>query len=451
MFRHRTLQPLADRGPLRVMFLLTSMPVGGAETLLVNLIRRLDRNRFAPELCCLKSLDVLGEEMAQEVPTFSGFIANKFDVRVLGRLTRLFRERRVDAVITVAAGDKMFWGRLAAWRAGVPVIASALHSTGWPDGIGRLNRWLTPITDAFIGVAAPHVEHLVQVEGFPENKVRLIPNGVDVQRFCPRGDCPNFARGGHAPSNEVSEQDGTVPFSAAAPFSPLALRASLGIPATAPLVGIVAALRPEKNHELFLRVAAAVRRQIPQAHFLIVGDGPQRAKLEELTRSHHLEDAVHFVGTRPDVPELLSLVDVFLLTSHMEANPVSILEALASAKPVVSTRVGSVGEAVLEQITGYLAEPGNAKELAAHVVKLLSNPQLAGEMGRAGRAHVIDSWSLERMVEGYQDLITEIYESKCRRVSGVPGGRGSRRAAALETTDFSPQRGAEDAEPTSPY
>ena len=154
MFSRRPkLIPLADRGPLRVMFALTSMPVGGAETLLVNLIRRLDREQFLPELCCLKELGPLGEEMAEEVPTFSQLIGGKTDVRVLGRLAKLLAWRRIDALITVGAGDKMFWGRLAAWRAGVPVVASALHSTGWPDGVGRLNRLLTPITDAFIAVA----------------------------------------------------------------------------------------------------------------------------------------------------------------------------------------------------------------------------------------------------------------------------------------------------------
>ena len=146
----------AEIDPLRVMFLVTSMPVGGAETLLVNLVRRMDRRRFAPEVVCLKERGPLGEELAEELPVHFGLTAGKWDLRVLWRLTNLMKQRRADAVVTVGAGDKMFWGRLAAHRAGVPVIASALHSTGWPDGVGRLNRRLTPITHAFIGVAKPH-------------------------------------------------------------------------------------------------------------------------------------------------------------------------------------------------------------------------------------------------------------------------------------------------------
>ena len=139
-----------DRGPLRVMFVITSMPVGGAETLLVELIRRLDRGRFSPELCCLKCFDPLGKLLAEEIPAFTGLLAHKYDFAVLWRLVRLMRRRRIDAVVTVGAGDKMFWGRLAAWLVGVPVICSALHSAGLPDHVELPNRLLAPMTDAFI-------------------------------------------------------------------------------------------------------------------------------------------------------------------------------------------------------------------------------------------------------------------------------------------------------------
>src|SRR5262245_23012539 len=165
--------------PLRVMFLLTSMPVGGAETLLVDLVRRLDRRYFAPEIGCLKEQGPLGEMLAKEMPVHHDLLAQKYDLRIWPRLTRLLRERHTDAVVTVGAGDKMFWGRLVARHVGVPVIMSALHSTGWPDGIGRLNRLLTPITDAFVAVADSHGAFLVTHENLPIDRVVVIPNGVD--------------------------------------------------------------------------------------------------------------------------------------------------------------------------------------------------------------------------------------------------------------------------------
>jgi glycosyltransferase involved in cell wall biosynthesis len=367
------------------MFVITSMPVGGAETLLVEIINRLDHSRFRPELCCLKEFGPLGEKLAAEIPSHTGLLGNKYDFAVLPRLVRLMTRRRVDAVVTVGTGgDKMFWGRLAAWLAGVPVICSALHSTGLPDRVELPNRLLAPLTDAFIAVAEPHGRYLAQHEGCAAAKVRVIPNGVDVEKFHPRWPSRNLQQ-------ELHLAPGT------------------------PVAGIVAALRPEKNHELFLRAAALVREQLPNARFLVVGDGPRRQSLETLAGELSLGDAVNFLGARSDVPEVLSMIDVLALTSHMEANPISILEAMAAEKPVVSTRVGSVAETVLDGKTGYLVAPGSAEELASRLVELLRWPEQAADMGRAGREHVVAHWSIDRTVAGYQDLLAEIYAAKSAR------------------------------------
>ncbi|MFH1266934.1 MAG: glycosyltransferase, partial [Planctomycetota bacterium] len=136
-------------------------------------------------------------------------------------------------------------------------------------------------------------------------------------------------------------------------------------------------------------------------------------KLEGLARQLRLADAVHFLGTRGDVAEVLSLVDVLLLISHMEANPVSILEAMACEKPVVATRVGSVPETVLDGETGFLVAPGDARGIADRVIELFRNPERAARMGRAGRERVLARGSVRRMVEGYEDLLREIYAAKC--------------------------------------
>ena len=133
----------------------------------------MDRQRFSPELCCLKRFDRLGEALSREVPAFTGLLSQKYDFTVLWRLTRLMRRRRIDAVVTVGTGgDKMFWGRLAGWLSGVPVICSALHSTGLPDHVEFSNRLLAPLTDAFIAVAEPHGRYLAEHEGCPARKSR---------------------------------------------------------------------------------------------------------------------------------------------------------------------------------------------------------------------------------------------------------------------------------------
>jgi glycosyltransferase involved in cell wall biosynthesis len=118
----------------------------------------------------------------------------------------------------------------------------------------------------------------------------------------------------------------------------------------------------------------------------------------------------------------LASLDVLVLSSHMEASPVSLLEGLACGKPVVATNVGSISETVRHGEHGYLVPPGDADALAANVARLFNNPQLAQQMGAAGREHVIRECSLERMVAGYEELLTEIYRSKC-------AGRGRTDAA----------------------
>ncbi|HEY4235363.1 MAG TPA: glycosyltransferase [Lacipirellulaceae bacterium] len=367
--------------PLRTLFLVTSMPVGGAETLLVDLVRRLDRSYFAPEVGCLKERGPLGEMLADEIPVHHGLLAHKYDLRIWPRLTRLLRQRQIDAVITVGAGDKMFWGRLAARRVRVPVVLSALHSTGWPDGVGRLNRLLTPITDAFVAVADLHGAHLIHNERFPAEKVIVIPNGVDTERFAPVPDV-------------------------------LTARRELGIGPTDPVITIVAALRPEKNHELFLEVARRVSQQFATAKFLVIGDGPRRKPLEQLARELSIESSVKFLGSRSDVPRLLSATDVFALTSHNEANPVSILEAMSVGRPVVTTNVGSIREVVVDGHNGSLVPGGDAELLTTRIVSLLEDPISCQEMGARARQTVVDGWSVDNMVRNYERLIAAIFARK---------------------------------------
>ncbi|QDS99539.1 glycosyltransferase [Adhaeretor mobilis] len=382
--------------PLTVQFIATSLPVGGAETLLLNLVRRLDRERFSPEIVCLKEPGPLGELLAQEMPVHSQLIGSKFDVRVLWRLWRLMRNRKVDAVVTVAAGDNMFWGRLAAKLAGVPVVASALHSTGWPDGVGKLNRALTPFTDAFIAVADGHAEFLADFEGFPQEKVTTIYNGVDTDRFAPR--------------------------------SATKTRKQLGIDKNAAVVGILAALRPEKNHELFLHGAGAILREVPDTHFLIIGDGPRRRDLEQLSFDLGISKSVHFLGSRDDVPELLNACDMVSLTSHNEASPVSILEALSSGKPVVAAEVGSVRETVVPDKTGNLFPAGDCQAYSAAVIELLQDETRRLEMGQRGRRRVVKNWSLDGMTRGYEKLIERIYTAKRGRQLSTMTIKKSRKA-----------------------
>ncbi|GIW97008.1 MAG: glycosyl transferase family 1 [Pirellulaceae bacterium] len=370
--------------PMRVAFLVSNLPVGGAEVLLLNLVQRIDRARFSPIVVCTKSGGELAAPMKATVPVYERFLANKWDIRIAYRLTSFFRRQRIDAVVTVGAGDKMFWGRLCARLAGVPVVCSALHSTGWPDGVGRLNRWLTPLTDAFIACAGQHARFLIDAEKFPPQKVHVVPNGVDTERFRPHPACRDR------------------------------LREQLALSPTAPCVGIVAALRPEKNHEQFIDAARRVLRVHPDCHFLIVGDGPCRPFIENKIAELGLEKRVHMLGARSDIPQLLAGLDVFCLTSRNEANPVSVLEALACAVPVVSPAVGSVDESVIDGRTGLLTPPLSAEHTAEAIIRLLDRPQWAHTLGQQGRELVEERFSIDAMIGGYQALLTVLYDDACR-------------------------------------
>lgn len=396
------------------MFVITSMPVGGAETLLVNLIEGFDPKRIQAEVVCLKEPGPLGEAIAARWPVHAGLLRSKYDLSVLPRLSRLFRRREADAVVTVGAGDKMFWGRLAAWAAGVPTILSALHSTGWPDGVGRMNRWLTPITDGFIAVADQHAEHLRDRERFPAARVHTIRNGIDTARF--------------APQAELRHQ----------------IRQELGIEESAPVIGIVAALRPEKNHEMFVRVAQRVVGSRPDAQFLIIGDGPERAKIEQARDEARLGAHLRLLGTRHDTPALLAAMDIFLLCSHNEASPVSILEALASGVPVVATRVGSVGESVVEGESGYMVDVDDDAAMAEHVLELIADRSLGEQLGQNGRRLVTQTGSLTSMVDGYSGLIEGIYDDRVLRSRAL----GATVAPSLPTRTDRYQRC--EPEPNSP-
>ena len=267
------------------------------------------------------------------------------------------------------------------------------HSTGWPDGVGRLNRMLTRITDGFIAVARQHAQYQVEKEKFPQQKVFLIPNGIDTQKFV---------------FNPQSRQ---------------LWRSELGIKVDAPVVGIVAALRSEKNHDLFLESAKRVSSQMADAQFVIAGDGPERSRLEALARDLEIDERVHFIGSTQDVVGVLSMVDMFALSSHNEASPVSIMEALSCQRPVVATDVGSIDESVLEGKTGFLVPCDDAQAMSERWLEILGDKALAQTLGQQGREHIVANSSLESMTEGYTSLIESTYARKTNQPGYELDGR----------------------------
>ena len=164
-----------------------------------------------------------------------------------------------------------------------------------------------------------------------------------------------------------------------------AIRADLQVPDDAHVVGIVAGLRRWKAHDMFLRAAQAVLLESPNTYFIIVGDGPDRQRLEEMARQLNIEDRVRFLGVVANVSQLLRVFDVSTLSSIHEALPITLLEAMAAERPVVATDVGSVCEIVEDGVTGFLTPSGDADQFAQSILRILKDPALGRTFGLAGR------------------------------------------------------------------
>jgi glycosyltransferase involved in cell wall biosynthesis len=293
------------------------------------------------------------------------------------------RSDHIDIVETVGQGDAMFWGRVAARFAGARVVISTIHSTYDAAGkavVCRMNRVLTPITDAYLTVANKQKEHLVSAEGIPNRKSVVIYNGVDHTLFDPQK------------------------------FDSHTVRARLGLDDGDRVFGIVAALRPEKAHTVLLDATRLVVDKLPEAKLVIVGDGPERANIERHISSLGISRSVLMTGARSDIPPLLSAFDVAVLCSYTEAFPISVLEYMAAGKPVVATRVGGMEEVTQEGETAFLVPPGAAPELADSILQLLTDDEAARRMGRAGRARAMDQFGIDKMMKArerlYQDLLS---------------------------------------------
>lgn len=369
LFRRR----VRPTGALRVMYVVPDLGVGGAERHVTTLLPALDRTRFEPSVVCIGQPGDLYGSLAG-----AGGVA----ARALGRtkreflialaeLVRLMRQSRPDVVITRGYNAEML-GRIAAILTRVPRVVVWVHNYGDLEPRSRV-RWLAdrvldPFTSAYYGVAHGQVHYLTDELGYPSAKIRVIPNGVA------------HPAGGEAPLGLAG--DGLGQFEGAGP-----------------VVGIVAALRPEKDHPTLLRAARLVIDEIPQARFLVIGDGPARPELEQLATRLGIVDQVIFTGARADVPELLSVIDVFTLSSFtVECAPMALLEAMAAARPAVCTAVGGVPDILVEDVTGYLVPPRDPRALAAALLRVLRDPERARQMGRAARQRLESEFSLDRCV-----------------------------------------------------
>lgn len=369
---------------IKVVFLIATMQIGGQEQYLRQQITNMDQAKFEPILCCLKGPGPLADRVREaNIKIFSGFQHFKYDFVTLWRFARFLFQEKPDILYLFDLRSVLFIGRLAARLARVPVCVAASHRTNH-HGSGRsysmLDRALIPLTDHFIAAAEAHRQSLVRNDGLRPEKITAIHNGVDLSRL------ENDLR------FKVTRED-------------------LGVPAEAKIIGAVVRLSPEKSLDILLESSAQVMERIPETHLVIVGDGPDRARLISRAGELGIIEKVHFLGFRKIVAPIVSLFDVFALSSATETFSAATLEAMALGVPVVVTDVGSMAEMVVHGVTGYLVPPGDAGGLAATIASLLENKNKARALGEAGRARATELFTAgceTRQIEAlFQSLLSQ--------------------------------------------
>jgi glycosyltransferase involved in cell wall biosynthesis len=366
---------------VRVCFLAPNMTLGGAERQMFTLMTHLDRTRFDPFLVVL-SIEGVFSDQAAAVGIETKFldVRGKFPLRGFLELSRLLAEPRADVVL-MRGFSATTLGRLAARRAGVPVTVVAEHSSTW---LGAPSPWKRAVdamlrakTSAWVSLSAGQEQFLIAEKHIPAERIHRIPNGIDVR--------------GYGPDDRMRA------------------RRQLGCDEGDFVVGIVAVMRPEKDHATFLKAAAHVRDRHAEARFVIVGDGPERTRVEEMVAALDLGSVVRLTGARTDVEALLPAFDVFSLSSRaIETFPMTALEAMAAALPVVATRIGGVAELVVDGVTGIMVPPEAPESLGGGWERLLENPELRHDMGVAGRARVVEHFTADIMARQHEALFEHL-------------------------------------------
>lgn len=375
---------------IRIVYTIKSMEVGGSQTHLLQVLRLLDRRRFDPVLYCLTGEGVLQENVrALDVPVIDGGARSGFKGRqslaAILRLARYLRRERADVVHNYLLRANAV-GSVAARLAGIPVVLCSKRGCHERRGLelagARLGNWLA---DRVTANADAVREFVHDNEGCPLRKFVVIPSGVDTERFRP------------TPGDDYKTR--------------------LGLPPHAPVVGIVTRMRVRKGVEEFLRAMIQVRERHPMVQTVIVGEVELDPDLRQLVTKSGMDDGLHLLGRRSDMPEVLSAFDVFVLSSHDEGMSNAILEAMAMEKPVVATDVGGTGEVIRDGQSGLLVPPKDSAALAVAINEMLVAPERAREMGRLGRRIVRDGFSAQTMVRQMEELYLQLLHERGVAVS----------------------------------
>ena len=359
-----------ESAPIPIAFCITELDRGGAELALSQLVLGLNRDEWLPRVYCLGPrghfADVI-EAGGVAVECFGGTGVMSLP-RVLVRLTLALRRAR-PAVLQTFLFHANIVGRIAGRLARVPRIVSGIRvadrRSRW---YGRLDRWTNGLVDHNVCVSQGVAEFSITESGLSPRKLSVIPNGVDYERF-----------------HSASPADLT----------------EFGVPQGSPVIITVGRLEDQKGIDILLTAASLVLHDHRDCHFLIVGDGCDRAALESQATQLGIANSVHFVGQRADVPNLLKASTAFVLPSRWEGMSNALLEAMAAGLPVVATAVEGSTELIRSGETGLLVSPSQSEDLANAIRSTLEEPDRAREMAVSAQVIVKSGYTTESAVSAY--------------------------------------------------
>lgn len=360
---------------IKIQFILGQLSPGGSERHVVDMASSLDRERFTPLVTNLRKredlLPVLKERGVDY--TRAPIIGPSL---IPGRALKKEILRFQPDVVCVYTYIDRLWGRMAAFAAKVPVVLSAFRTRDFP----WYEPWLLKRTTAVLANSRAMQQEFRQRYDVDPAKVRYLPNGIDLSRYSPRDRA--------------------------------ACRRALNLDTLAPdtlLTAMVARFDPVKDHATALAGFRQVAERMENARLALVGYRYNRENaIRKLITDLGLADRVELLPTMDDVGLVYGAADLVLLTSRSEGMPRVLVEAQASARPVLATRVGGCAEVVLDGKSGYLVEPASPGPLAEKWLALLGDAELRERMGQAGQEHVLATYTREIMVERFQDMVTEM-------------------------------------------
>ncbi len=371
---------------LRVMHVIETLEIGGAESVLADLVN-LCEPRFQPYICCLEQSGPIERRLRKDAQVFVMHRQGGNDYTLPFRLARLFSEQRIDVVVSHGWGTYLE-SVLARKLSGAQVMVHVAHGNFPPHAPGptsRLKRLIRRCAETlfsvgvhqFVAVSEGVKSAITSQTAIPAGKIRVVLNGVPII----------------APKPEQGAM----------------LRKTIGLREDDVVVGTVGRLAAIKNYACLLRAMAVAKRENAQIKLVLLGDGDEREALETLSEQLGLKEDVHFLGNRDDVTGWLNVFDMFVLSSLYEGVSRAILESMAASLPVIATDVGGNREVIVDGVTGLITPPSEPNNLAKAILQLAGDKASSNEMGRKGLARVKEHFSIEQTLKMHE----KIWEKRC--------------------------------------